>query len=137
MKYQVRDNNKPAMHPYCNVDKSWGNCEFDTLEEAIAYIHEWLGEEFSPGIPELTNIFKTGNESYEYYSGDGISIKKIYEHEVQGIDDVADISVQRILHALVLLDYLECRIEECGYELDVVKIVDMVKKMKSAKEECK
>lgn len=76
MKYQVKDCDKLAMYPYCKVDKSWNKCEFDSMEEAIEYIHKWLGN-LSPDIPSLTQHFNAGNESYEYYSYCSISIVKI------------------------------------------------------------
>lgn len=107
MKYQVRDNDKPAMYPYCNVDKSWGSCEFNTLEEAIEYIHLWLSEDFSPGIPELKKIFSE-EKTYEYNPGDSISILEIEEGENC---EVPEITEQRIKDALELLNYLEKKIK--------------------------
>lgn len=38
----------PARYPECKVDKSWNNCEFESLETAAAYANNWLGI-YGPG----------------------------------------------------------------------------------------
>lgn len=68
--YIVYDNGRLARSPECNVDPSWDNCSFSTLEEAVVYARHWLGE--GDTLPEQWD-----GSSYDYNGyGDTLEIKE-------------------------------------------------------------
>jgi len=69
--------NLPAKHPFCKVDPSWKQNEYDSLEWAAVYADKWLGAH-SPGIYFLVKEFQSkGEVCYDYNGyGDLLLIKK-------------------------------------------------------------
>lgn len=49
----VYDNNRPAKYPECAVHSSWNNNKFNTYQEAIGYVCNWLGEYAPEYLSEL------------------------------------------------------------------------------------
>ena len=79
VKFSVYDSGKPAKYPEHNVHPSWKNNSFDTFDEAIEYMHRWLGRQ-SPGLDYLRKHIteRIGTElGYCYgYPGDIMTIKQ-------------------------------------------------------------
>jgi hypothetical protein len=70
VKYLVFEDDKAAKF---HNSKVWGNNEFSNMDDAIAYVHKWLGDH-SPGIDKLQSHFAT-NQKYEFYPSIFMEIK--------------------------------------------------------------
>jgi len=79
MKYQVFDGNKPAeyaegIHRYW---REWSNSKFDTLEAAVRYANNWLGN-YVKDYPVSASLLLNG---YKYNGFDIIQIKEIHNDD--------------------------------------------------------
>jgi hypothetical protein len=70
MKYQVFECDKPADCKHHDVDESWDNSAFDTLQEALEYARNWLGAIHAPK-PEW------GGERFYYHGKYYVEVREV------------------------------------------------------------
>lgn len=68
--YKVYDNNRPADCKHHKVDSSWDKSSFETFDEAVDYLLNWLG----PFAPHRETIRLGVPYDYSDY-GDKVVIK--------------------------------------------------------------
>lgn len=65
-RYTVLQSRRPACYP---MSRNWRNCTFDTYQEALTYVRNWLGPEHRGSIP-----MNWDGLSLEFFPGESIEI---------------------------------------------------------------
>lgn len=75
MKYQVQENGKPCNHLHHHVPDSYKQSTYETFEEAVVYLNDWLGDVYGP-VPK---DFKLEDTVSGFGRKDNITIVEIGE----------------------------------------------------------